>query len=401
MRTTQVIYDDVYEDRNIAYISYPEACVFVHSRHVYLKADMRDGDNVPNSGRYVILTLTDNDTNVSYSVGKYADQNAIVIFDLSRLLQILTDFVKPDCIFDYRDDSALAQSHTVTIALSEPGIHAFWNDTVEAFNGSDEINDLWWNTVRRLRWWTAYPFTFDYANVDEASIQIDGGIVEVGNFPQIVTTKSVSRLRVNPAGTKFSLLANRIIKVSISANGMLMRISGTSDSGHVAGTSLFSNNVANTLFIGVDRRETTEADVYLRWLNRHGELCYWLFKRYSGSRNVSATESYRAMVEDDRYINGIRDNARLLTRSLKSELTIYTDFLQQWEYEHVASLFDAPFADMLEQKTYDPTNGIIHWNRVHVKAGNHVENLKNFSEHDTNKQIVLTLTMPDQNHIEP
>ena len=56
---------------------------------------------------------------------------------------------------------------------------------------------------------------------------------------------------------------------------------------------------------------------------------------------------------------------------------------------------------MLEQKTYDPTNGIIHWNRVHVKAGNHVENLKNFSEHDTNKQIVLTLTMPDQDHIEP
>lgn len=401
MRTARVIYDDVYEDKNIAYISYPEACVFVHSRHVYLKADMRDGDNIPNSGRNVILTLTDNDTNVSYSVGKYADQNAIVIFDLSRLLQILTDFVKPDALFDYSRDSELAQSHTVTIALSEPGIDAFWSDTVEAFNGSDEINDLWWTETRKLRWWPAYPFTFDFANVDEINVQIDYGMVQAGPFPLIDTTRDVSRLRVNPAGPKFSWSAQRIIKFSIAANGMSLGIAQYSDNGHVAGTSLFFDNVANVLFLGVDNRARTEADVYLRWLNRHGELCYWLFKRYSGSRNVSATESYRAMVEDDRYINGVRDNARLLTRSLKSELTIYTDLLQQWEYEHVASLFDAPFADMLEQKTYDPTNGIIHWNRVHVKAGNHIENLKNFSEHDTNKQIVLTLTMPDQNHIEP
>ena len=400
MRTDHVTYDDVNEDRNGAYISYPEACVFVHSRHVYLEADMRDGDNSPNPGRYVILTLTDNDTNESYSVGKYADQNAIVRFDLSRLLQILTDFVKPDALFDYRYDSALAQSHNITVALSEPGITAFWEDTVDAFNGSDEIDDLWWTAARRLRWWTAYPFTFDFPNVYEASVQIDDGTATVERFPQITTTKDVSRLRVNPAGSKFNWTADRLIKFSTN-EGLSIGIAGTSDSGHVVGTSLFTDDADNTLFLGVDNREATEADVYLRWLNRHGELCYWLFKKYSESRNVSVTESYRAMVADDRYDDSVRDNAMQLARSLKRELTIHSDLLQQWEYEHIASLFDAPFVDMLEQKTYDPANDVIRWNRVHVKAGNHVESLRNFSAHDTNKQIALTLVMPDQNHIEP
>ncbi|MBR4562168.1 MAG: hypothetical protein IKO23_09655 [Bacteroidales bacterium] len=409
MRTQTVSnFTDNNGDAHTAIVEYPELCVFVHSKHVYLKVKLKDGNNVAESGVRISVTLIDWTAagHPTYRVPKYTDVNGTVIFDISRFLQVMTDFTKADAVFDYSTDSALAQCHQIGVLLFMEGktdlfLNIGSNAAFYAFSGTDEISDMWWSAVRRLRWWPAYPFTFDFANVNEANIQIDGGAIETGPFPQILTSNAVSRLRVNPAGPKFNLSANNIIKVNISSDGMSMVVAGYSDSGHVTGTSLFLDNVSNTLLIGVDHRAATEADVYLRWLNYHGELCYWLFKRYSESRNVSTTESHRAMVMDDRYSNNVRDNARLLTRSLKHELTIYTDFLQQWEYEHLASLFDAPFVDMLEQKSYDPSNGVIRWNRVHVKAGNHVENMKNFSEHDTNKQIVLTLTMPDKSNIEP
>lgn len=382
---------------------FPEDFVFVHSRHIYLETQLMAGGfsnadvSVP-----VMLTMLDQNTGARYSVTKYTNGVGKVTFDMSRFLQLLCDFVYDDGVRHYYDASPMnrVNCHFVEYWLTAFDIN-YIDRGIVCFAGTDEITDFWWKEPRHLRWWKNLPFTFDFRHVDTAVVEPDGGVSSVVTLPVITYNETYERVRIDPRAMNWD--ANKVLRVRTNSNdGFAIRIATAQDTDHVFGTSMVYD-AYNEVVLHVDDEPLSEHSVYLRWLNRHGEMCYWLFKPYASKRTIKSTSVHRSMTLDERFVDSIRPSADIRTRELKRELTVYTELLQKWEYEHVAELLDAPYADMLLLLLdgYNLPAGVVRWQRVHVKPTSYNENLRLVSDRDQNRQFVITIELPEQNHIEP
>lgn len=385
-QTAYTAFVDAYEDRHFYQVTYPEAYVFAHSRHTYLDIDeLRDGDGVPEAGAPVQLLIKNIGVNSGdYAETKYTDMNGKTTFDLARFLQIFMEgSVKPDADFDYTDPSKLVAMNIVHLELNAFGTQ-FWEEDFEVVNGADEPTDNWWSGERRLKWWVNYPFTFDFRNLDEASLQVDGLAAVTKTLPQVTPdTSTYGRIRINMNG-----FVNPTAKtVKLSTNDGMGAFNGA-----------FSGSVYNAVTLEARPQAMTGKHVYLRWLNRHGELSYWLFNRYSSQRATKAADSQRAYVKDERFDSlETIDNATIRTMTQQREIKVFTDALDGFDYEVVRQIFAAPFADMLipELSKIDGP----YWRRVHIKPETQVEPLQHSDDYTTNRQVTITITMPEEGQI--
>lgn len=382
MRQTAYIYGEDFRYQ----VTYPEAYIFAHSRHTYITLDrLADNDGMPEIGVPIELVIKNIGNNPSdYTEVKYTDPQSKAQFDIARFLQIFMDgTVKADADFDYTDPSKMVALNTVHLELKAFGVK-FWEENFELVNGADEPANCWWHSMRRLKWWPAYPFTFDFRNVDEASIQIDGGTITTGPIPQVTPDDSnYGRIRINADG--FIDPTANIAKVSTQA-GM----------GFLNGS--FIGNMANAVILEARPQPISDRYIYLRWLNRHGELSYWLFNRYNSQLTTKAADSQRAYTYDERFDQyDTCDNATIRTMTQQWEIKAFTDALDGFDYEVVRQLFAAPFADILipDQSTLDTPL----WQRVHIKPDTQVEPLQHSDDYTTNRQVTITITMPEEGQI--
>lgn len=386
MRQTEVTdFVDHYEDRNFYQITFPEDYIFAHSRHTYIDIDeLRDQDYVPNSGGTVMITIRDADTNKSYSEYRRLDERGKATFDISRFLQIfMEDTMREDAYFDYNDDSKIVARHVIVVGLKYGGVY-FWEREFQVVNGADEVTDCWWNKERRLKWWVNYPFTFDFRNIEWASAEINNsGLEQTLILPQITPYNStIGRIRINT--NRLLTPVVKVVKI-YTQNGM----------GFLNGSF---GQMNNTVVIEAKPQAMSSRYIYLRWLNRHGELSYWLFNRYSFQRATKATDSQRAYIKDERFDQyGTCDNSTIRTMSQQREIKAFTDALDGFDYDVVRQLFAAPFADMLitEHSTIDTPL----WQRVHIKPETQVEPLQHSDDYTTNRQVTITITMPEEGQI--
>lgn len=384
-QTAYTAFEDQYEDRHFYQVTYPEAYVFAHSRHTYITIDqLRDGDGVAETGAPVQLLIKNIGHNEGdYTETKYVDSQGKVNFDVARFLQIFMEgTVKPDADFDYTDDSKMVARNTVHLELNAFGV-TFWDEDFDVVNGADEVTDCWWRETRRLKWWPAYPFTFDFWNFEDAILTVNG-LSQTLILPQVLpdTDSSNSRIRINP-------------KFFTSQYIEKMAISKAAGKGFTLGTF---GALVNAVTLIAQPQPIAQKYVYLRWLNRHGELSYWLFNRHSMQRTPKASDSQRAYIKDERFDEfDTCDNALLRYMTVNRELQAFTDALDGFDYEIVRQLFTAPFVDMLipEHSTDDtPT-----WLRVHIKAEKQTEPLRHSDNYTMNRQVTVTLTMPEEGQI--
>lgn len=385
-QTAYTAFYDQYEDRNFYQVTYPEDYIFVHSRHTYIDIDeLRDGDGVPNSGGTVMMQITDTDTNKTYIEYRRLDERGKATFDISRFLQIfMEDTLREDADFDYNANSKAVARHYIYVGLKYAGVF-FFQYYFEVVNGADEPTDNWWDGQRRLRWWYNFPFTFDFRNLDEANIQKNGGTVVTGPLPQITPDNfQYTRIRIN-AHSVGGLWANTL---KVSSNAGMGFLDG----------SFFATKMNSVLLIG-DGCTPSEQNLYLRWLNRHGELSYWLFNRHSQQRSTKASDSQRAYIKDERIgANNTIDNALLRTLTTTGELTAFTDALDGIDYEIVRQIFTAPFVDLyLPDQSQRLKNAV--WKRLNIKAGSQTEALRHADQYTMNRQVSITLTLPEEGQI--
>lgn len=382
-QTAYTPFYDQNEDRHSYQATYPEEYIFAHSRHTYVTVDqLRDAEGVLETGVPVRLFIQDTDADVGYTETKYVDSEGKVNFDVARFLQIFMDgTVEPDADFDYTEDSKMVARKTVHIEMHTFGVK-FWEEDFDVVNGADEVTDCWWSEPRQLKWWPAYPFTFDYWNFDEASVTVNDGTAAVTRLPEVIPDPSSnSRIRINAA---YFTGANSKLKV-LSQYGK--------------GFSLGSfDNQRNSVTLVAQPQPIAEKYVYLRWLNRHGELSYWLFNRHSVQRTPKASDSMRAYVKDERFNEfDTCDNALLRYMTVNKELQVFSDALDGFDYDVVRQLFTAPFVDMLI-----PERSLVNapvWLRVHIKAEKHVEPLRHADDYTMNRQVTVTLTLPEEGQI--
>lgn len=383
MRQTDYL---IYGDDMFRYqVTYPEAYIFAHSRHTYIDIDhLNDIDGYPEIGSKVTMTVTDRTTSRSYSETRRIDQNGKAVFDIGRFLQVFMDeTLKDDCEFDYSSNSKMVSCHEVAASLTF-GSSQFWTETFEVVNGADEITDNWWDGQRRIRWWYNFPFTFDFRNIDEANVQKNGGASLTVNMPHVTPDPhSYSRIRVNP-----KYFGNNNTSLMVWTTGGIGFLDGS-----------FSYTKQNSVLLSGIGCVPSEKYLYLRWLNRHGELSYWLFYRDSVSRKTKENDSVRSYVKDERIgPDGTIDNSLLRTLELESEIKGFTDALDGNDYEIVRQIFAAPFVDLYLPDQSVRLNKAV-WKRLNIKAGTYQEELRHSDAYTVDRHVIITLTLPEEGQL--
>jgi hypothetical protein len=383
MRQTNTIsFDDQYEDRHTAVVAYPEELVFADSAKCTVEARLFDQDETPEYNQEVMLTVKENGQQVGYSEVRILDSQGRASFDIARYVQMILGDPDDDGTFDYSENSALVTQKLIQVTLTAFGT-TFFTQTFNAVHGINKVLDRWWSKERKIRWWPAYPFAFDFVNTDQVKKKVGDAISTVA-FPQVGTSLSHARARV-----KASVFGNSAMTISVVKDGIFFSIAGSTDTGHVPGTKLF-NLGDNSVSLIPDSCPADPNAAYLRWMDRHCELRHWLFSKYRDTDTVQATEDRRAGFDPDRFIDGVARDGRMRDGTLTKELTVNTGMLQEWEYDLVESIANAPFVDMLDMESY-LADGTILWQRLSVKPGSFTKPLRNRHASDQNLQMAVTL----------
>ncbi len=376
-------------------IQAPDALVFMYSRHVFCKVQLTDQDDEPVKGREITCRIST--TESSYDT-RYTDQDGWVVFDIARTLQIRTANIESEMDFE-NITTNLAKSRAITMRIIA------YNTTlediaVEAFNGANDTVDKFWNNGRRrLRWFRNYPFTFDFPNINgNWSVSTNGGAAASSAFPYVSTTLARAMARVNA-----NLLwhGESVTKKTVSgANNMATDING--------------NLITNTTTLDLIPCATAfdlDKYCYLRWLGKHGELFYWLFRRHSVTDEVKEEKSVMSITDDKFNSFGILGNENRTNYTRQTSVVLHSLPVDRIDFNIIRSIVTSPVVDMLV--TYDvqttPRSGAVsdarqvasyfyeytQWRRVKISGGSYTASLKG-DKYEQDKQLVIKISVPEE-----
>ena len=110
--------------------------------------------------------------------------------------------------------------------------------------------------------------------------------------------------------------------------------------------------------------ECTEG-VYLRWVNRHGYYCYWLFVRGDENKQINNDgEFIRNNMQDYSYVNGYHGGSgRKQRKTEENTLPVCAPLVDSDTYDFLFQLALSPLVDMYAGKD---VNGDDRWQAVNV-----------------------------------
>ena len=400
-------------------IEAPNAAVFIHSKHVFCKIRILDSDSYPVVNRKIKLTL------VTRSLEKYTNSNGSIVFDLARLLQISRgsyDDVKSELNLTYNDTNQLSKTELNTFTFRDGNLQ-FQAVQFDSLNGANDILDkFWYDANRRLRWFTNYPFTFDFPNINgNWKVSVNGDALASQAFPYVSTQRTYIMARINPK--RFFISENRVIsKAKFSGVGQL----SIDALGNISPSSNTLEIIADNQILDFERK------CYLRWIGKHGEVFYWLFKKHSIKDSVTRDSAKMAYVSEAFNSYGVLDNDTPCNYEKETTLTVYSCPVDDIDFETLKSIISSPLVDMLvsysvsytprTQQTEqteetenegaegrensggdDRANGnyieeTTSWRRVSVEKGAYTTIIDS-DRRAVNKQLVLTLVLPTEGRI--
>lgn len=207
-----------------------------------------------------ILIRVETSNNVTFTVGDYTDvrepMNGVVEIDISKYVQTMV--------------SKDVRRKTIYASVSD-GDETFSFSTVAIWGGIN-IGERF-NGDYRLRWWRGLPFTMEmYIPEDAVAVRgrYDGnGYVDLG----LIGWTSVYPEVIFPDTTEKAVLR---VDTADKASVWEYTFDGT----------FTGVDAGNVRLYRLDVNERNECGVYLRWVDRHGWLRYWLFDR--GQETVEA-----------------------------------------------------------------------------------------------------------------
>ena len=355
----------------------PEATVFIFSRHTYARVTMTDGNGKPAVGLR-IQGVVQIGTQMYTGEYRYTDTDGKATFDFAAILQTAkNDRGKELTSLAYETASfAKWQMTTAYIKFYLNGAEMrMASRSYELVNGSHDNIEDWWTASRRLKWWTAYPFTFDFTNQERIELTYRRTSVKREIAVPYVETSMMSLLvRFNPAaiGARTPVTIKNLSHPGIGVQN-----------GIVIGTD-------NEVLLDVDTREASDRCTYLRWLGMHGEVFYWLFDNVSESI-ANKAETYRRTMTDDTFTgsatNYTRDNGIIRDCSTSVTRQIATDMLDGDYYDLVSSIGGSVAVDMYL--------GGSRWQRVNVSDMTTSKELK-YSARGKRNRVALTIEISER-----
>lgn len=355
----------------------PEKAIFIYSRHTYAKLNILNLDGTAASAVRVqgVVEYAGKQYTNEY---RYTDSDGNVTFDFAAILQTAKndrDKELTSITYDVRTFASWQMNIcSIRFYIGSVELRSAYS-LYELINGShDNIQD-WWSKDRRLKWWTAYPFTFDFANQEKVAITNKGVQKELA-VPYIETSMITLLVRFNAAAFLRPTGSTITIK-NISHPGIAV------ENGIVIGTD-------NYVTLDVERCPMSDRKTYLRWLGSHGEVFYWLFDNITESVEVK-TETYRRTMTDDMFqgaaTNLTRDNGIVRDCSAVKSRSIATELLDSDYYDLVSSIGDSVAVDMYL--------GDNKWQRVNVSDETYNKDIKHSSRGKRNR-ITLTIEISER-----
>ena len=145
-------------------------------------------------------------------------------------------------------------------------------------------------------------------------------------------------------------------------------------------------NMATKITCKVDN---SDCGIYLRWINRHGMWCYWLFMQGNETSQVSNDgEFIRNNMQDYSYKNGYHGGSGRKQRKMEeTTLPVCAPLIDSITYDFLYQMATSPVVDMF--MGYDD-NGNARWMAVNVSVGNFVKQRVSLQDFEAN--IILPET---------
>lgn len=369
----------------------PESLIFIYSPHIYTYLKITDINGKPVQGMKVQSVIMGRVTNVNEY--RYTDANGIVRFDIGRLMQMMTDDRKEELSnIEYRRNMFTSWNTGIYMLQFYVGAARVLSSQTQYLNGSHFVADDWWGNERRLKWWSSYPFTFDFVNTSIIDISINNGLRQNIEVPYSDSSLKLIN-RMNPLVLGADTFTRSIkITSNISREYSRAFTSAFSIYENKAGwaiiNGLIDENVENVVRLEVDNCPANDNRTYMRWLGKHGEVYYWLFFNQEETTQIES-ESYQMMSDDvfkGNDTNKILDNGMLKDIRATKTRTIFTEPIDAYYYDYIVQMAASPYVDMHLADN--------RWQRVNVRSSSFVKSLKG-ADRQKKHRLAFTIEIGD------
>lgn len=204
-----------------------------------------------------------------------------------------------------------------------------------------------WNGYKRLTWFRNFPFSFGLYVGGETKV-----LIGHNNAPNKLVTISLGEGIANVAGS---------VLPSTAEHSKVYLFEGTIEQATFDNSydlTFAKVNGTQTELLDIDICDDTEG-VYLRWIDRHGFVRYWLFKQGDRTNTVSSSAEF------------CRDNlleypsGRRVSYQREDELALCAPLVGQETFDFLQDLASSPVVDMYI--------GNDQWQGVTIKVGSYTK----------------------------
>lgn len=322
------------------------------------------------------INITDVLSSVSHCEKREMFQTSC-FFDISFYMQSAFDMLnlnKVDYTSSGAQDSQLGRPFSIEVDFyTNDGklTNSFQFNTFTMW-GAMKVGERY-NGDRTLTWFKNYPFSVGlYAcHQSEVNIKADGE-----SLPNI-----------HLSGQK---VWNIMMKGITASNHIRITLPGSE-----TGASVYDNtfdftfraltNLASMVDICVDDSDT---GLYLRWINRHGFYCYWLFKEGDETKKISNDgEFIRNNMQDYSYQNGYHGGTgRKQKKTEDNTIPVCVPLVDSDTYNFLFDIALSPVVDLYVGKDID---GVERWKAVNVSVGTFVKTRSQLQD------FVATIILPE------
>ena len=286
------------------------------------------------------------------------------------------------CITDFKTyvqalfDGRIHAAYDWTIDYDSSVLYLQVGIEVNAYDDRDEqlasfdfrTNMVWgapkywetWNGYKRLTWFTHYPFTFGiYLSKLNANILI--GYEGVPNKIEKIPINGMVDFYAGilPSGAKYWNIYDY--------DGEIQQ--GTFDNSFDLTFSLTTGG-KQSLLLRIDR-DDTESGIYLRWIDRHGFIRYWLFAACEETREIASDLSFIRNNLDDYLYGYYGDNGRRQGYERTDSIKLCAPLVDSDTFDMLQDLASSPVVDMYLGGDWSQEED--QWMSVTIKAGSYTK----------------------------
>ena len=336
-------------------LEYPDALGFAFNPSLLI---------VRTGGKSMAVAITDGVDTINLAFSAY---NGAVYGDVQAAVQQFFDVTSYE--LDYTQnglqDTNLAKTLTFSVAVTDtatpPTIANFSFNVQYVWGAMTPDGKDVFNGLRKITWFTNFPFTFGvYSPAASGTLIVD-------NSDGASATISITDAGMLALNNDTFDANSRTIEI-IDYGGTLVQ--GTFDTTFDY-TFYLDQNLPQTTIAQITTDKTDEG-FYLRWVNRHGFYCYWLFKAGAESRKVASIMDFNRndlLAYSDGY-GYQRGAGRRQAYERGDTIPLCVPLVDSDTFDYLQDITTSPVVDLY---VGDDGNGQAQWKGVCVSAGTYTK----------------------------